>query len=254
MFSERVSQMLCMLQCRWIIVINMISLSRRCSLCLPAAQPGAQWPCTPHAGYQEEATRAWLQETCPAVAPTGRLDQRGWCATGMAHEAACCCSWGWCAKSCQHHRSHLPLAHDVCWSHRSEITMANTKTGFIGHPLKSLITLSDLSQRPFMRVNVYPYRYNGTAGPEWSLDLTFTLWAVTQQACLIQRLNRTYMSPHMVAKCWPWHQASCLSKSFRSELLLIIKWRRPWTSMTKTGLTFSFFPFNQQIWKPEFQK
>lgn len=72
--------------------ISQSSLSRRRSLCLPAAQPSAQWPCTPDAGHQEEAARAWLQEACAAVAPTGRLDQRGRHATGLAHEAACCCS------------------------------------------------------------------------------------------------------------------------------------------------------------------
>lgn len=49
---------------------------------------------------------------------------------------------------------------------RSLWLTANAETGFIGHLLKSLITLSDISQRPFMCVNVYPYRYNGTAGPE----------------------------------------------------------------------------------------
>lgn len=86
----------------------------RCSICLPAPQPGPQWPCSPDAGHPQAPHRTRLPPARPAPPPFGRLDQGWWCASALANEAARCSFGGGHPESRLNHCCYLPLTHDVC--------------------------------------------------------------------------------------------------------------------------------------------
>lgn len=102
------------------LLCQLLHVPFRRSFCFPAAQPRPQWPRTADAGHQTPSAGTWLQESGPPAAPAWGLDQRWWCASGLADEAACCCLRGRHPGPSQHHCCHLPLTYDVCWTHRGE--------------------------------------------------------------------------------------------------------------------------------------
>lgn len=89
----------------------------RCGVCVPAPKPGAQRSRSPNAGHPQAPDRARLPPARPAAPPAGRLDQGRRRAAALADETARCRAGGGRPQPGLHRRRHLPLPHDVRWSH-----------------------------------------------------------------------------------------------------------------------------------------